>query len=76
MANDPLTLQATRGQADRFALYPQHIGDELMSHLQCVRLCPVLRHRKPAAEALLDRMQAVAAGCLRDLRNLRLSLPE
>ena len=76
VADQARLLEVMRGRGDALTAHPQHVGDELLGHQQLVRGPAVVGQQEPAAEALLDRVQAVAHGGLRDLGDQRLGVAQ
>lgn len=52
-----------------FAADAQHIGDEVLSHAQFVRVQSVKSQEQPPAQLLIDFVMAIANRRLRHLRN-------
>src|SRR6266849_10582674 len=75
VADQAFHLQTLRGVSHSFAAHSQHVRDELLSHLQLIRLRPVVGHQQPATESLFYRVKPIAHGRLRDLsdQSLRIS---
>src|SRR5436305_4218300 len=67
--NQPGGLQRARGDRDTGASHAEHVRNELLRQREIVRLYSESAHQQPAGEPLFNRVQRVADGYLRNLRD-------
>src|SRR4030095_11131156 len=72
----PGPLKLTGGLCDTRARDAEHVGDQLLSHLQFVGLKAVQAKEQPSTQLLVDRVMAITDGGLRHLRDERLGIPQ
>src|SRR6185312_12781892 len=76
IADQACSLQGSRRRRDAGALHTQHHRKELLGQQELVGLHPVMGHQHPAAAALLQGVEVVAGGGLRDLIEQRMGVSQ
>jgi len=70
--DEAIPLHRLSDKRYRTAVRPHDLRQKVMGVGQLVPSCAIMHHQEPPAHPLFDRMQGIASGCLRELRNDRL----
>jgi hypothetical protein len=74
--DQPVGLQPADRRVDACCRHAEHVGDQLLGHLERTGRQPVHAEKQPAAQLLLQRMMPVAYRRLRHLRDQRLGVAQ